>query len=169
VTRFGIQDYQPQWLNGRGHITKVHGQRLAGLVGHTLNHVWLVWDLDADAWFTDAPVLLDFGIDQVEIDHQKFDDLSITWNTTNPHRAIEDSYFHLAWQPEPLSELQTLPGRTLQAVELLQWASDRHGMANGSIAVGLDLAPAWLTIFNALDENGFEHHTPGPNYRRHRI
>ena len=168
MTRFGIQDYQPQWLNGRESVTKMHGQRLAGLV-HTLSHIWLVWDLDADEWFTDAPVLLDFRIDQVQIDHQKFDDLSITWNTTDPHRAIEDSYFHLIWRPEPMPELQALPGKKLQAVELLEWRNDCHDMANGSIAGGFDLAPDWLTVLNALDENGFEHQPPGPNYRRHRI
>jgi len=169
MNRFGIQDYQPQWLNGRKDITEAHGQRLDALTGHALNQVWLVWDLDADEWFTDAPVLLDFGIDQVEIDHQKFDDLSITWNTIDPHRAIEDASFHLAWRAGALPELRILPGRILQAVELLEWASDRHDMANGSVAIGLDLAPAWLTIFNAMDENGLEHHPPGPNYRRHRV
>jgi hypothetical protein len=169
VIRFGIHDYQPQWLNGRKNITNAHAARLAGLVGHALNHMWLVWDLDADQWFTDAPVLLDFGIDQVEIDHQKFDDLSITWNTVDPTRAMEDIHFHLAWRPEPLPQLQALPGRTLESVELLEWASDGHDVANGSVAIGFNLTPAWLTIFNALDENGFEHHPPGPNYRRHRI
>ena len=41
-------------------------------------HVWLVWDLANDVWFTHAPVLMDFGRDQLELDHQKFRDLSIT-------------------------------------------------------------------------------------------
>lgn len=169
VTRFGIQDYQPQWLNGRKNITNAHARRFAGLVGRTLNHIWLVWDIDADQWFSDAPVLLDFEIDQVEIDHQKFHDVSITWNTVDPTRAIEDSYFHLEWRPEPVPQLQALPGRTLQSVELLEWASDSQDLANGSIAIGLDLAPAWLTIFNALDENGLDYQPPGRNYRRHRV
>ncbi len=40
-------------------------------------------------------------------------------------------------------------------------------MATGSIALGLTLPTARLTIFNALDENGFEHTRPGPGYRRH--
>jgi hypothetical protein len=52
VIRFGIQDYQPRWLNGHDSIAAAHGQRLAGLAGHTLQHVWLVWDLDDDDWFT---------------------------------------------------------------------------------------------------------------------
>ncbi|MCZ7373582.1 hypothetical protein [Micromonospora sp. WMMC250] len=56
MLRYGIQDYQPQWLNGRSNIAAAHARRLAGLVGLTLQHVWLVWDLDDDEWFTDAPV-----------------------------------------------------------------------------------------------------------------
>ncbi|RLP85846.1 MULTISPECIES: hypothetical protein [unclassified Micromonospora] len=169
MTRFGIQDYQPQWLNGRSDITATHARRLGGLVGLALQHAWLVWDLDHDEWFTDAPVLLDFGAEQVEIDHQKFDDLSVTWNTINPSRAIEDPYFHLAWRPEPLPDLVDLPGRTLRHVELLEWIGGETDLANGSVAVGFDFATAWLTVFNALDENGFEHQPPEPGYRRYRI
>lgn len=169
VIRFGIQDYQPSWLNGHDAITATHGRRLAGLAGRRLRHVWLVWDLDTDEWFTDAPVLLDFGAEQVEIDHQKFDDLSITWNTIDPSRPIEDSYFHLAWRAEPLPDLTDLPGRRLCDVALLEWAGDPPDMADNSLAVGFDLAPAWLTVFNALDENGLEHQPPGSRYRPRRM
>ncbi|MFG3644922.1 hypothetical protein ACGF3C_32080 [Micromonospora sp. NPDC047762] len=169
MIRYGIQDYQPQWLDGRNTIAAAHARRLAGLVGLTLQHVWLVWDLDDDEWFTDAPVLLDFGAEQVEIDHQKFDDLSITWNTINPSRAIEDPYFHLAWRPDPTPELVNLPGHTLRHVELLEWIGGDRDLADGSLAVGFDLDPAWLTVFNALDENGFEHQKPGQHYLRYRI
>ncbi|MEV4140492.1 hypothetical protein AB0J72_51050 [Dactylosporangium sp. NPDC049742] len=165
--RFGIQGYRPRWRNGRDSIVTAHGARLAGLGGLTLRHVWLVWDLDDDEWFADAPVLLDFGAEQVEIDHQKFDDLSITWNTIDPHQAIEDPGFRLAWRAEPLPPLTELPGRTLDHVELLEWTGG--DMADGSVAVGLDLGQTWLVVYNALDENGLEHHPPGPSYRRHRL
>ena len=168
MIRYGIQDYQPQWLNSRNDITAAHARRLAALAGLTLRHVWLVWDLD-DEWFTDAPVLLDFGAEQVAIDHQKFDDLSVTWNTIDPSRAIGDSYLHLAWRPDPLPGLIDLSGRVLDHVELLEWVGGDHDMADGSLAVGFDFAPGWLTVFNAMDENGFEHHAPGPCYRRHPV
>lgn len=172
VPRFGIEDYQPRWLNGLDPITAAHGDRLAALVGSRLRHVWVVWDLDGDEWFSDAPVLLDFDGDQVEIDHQKFDEVSITWNTVDPSRTIdhlEDSSFRLAWRPEPLPDLADLCGRVLHHVELLEWVRDARDFAHGSVAVGLDLAPAWLTVVNTLDENGFEHEPPGSCYRRHRV
>ncbi|MCM0674449.1 hypothetical protein NCC78_07075 [Micromonospora phytophila] len=39
---------------------------------HGLGH------LDTDEWFADCPILLDFGADQVKVNHQNFDDLSLT-------------------------------------------------------------------------------------------
>jgi hypothetical protein len=169
--RFGIQNYRPQWLNGRDVIAAAHGSRLAALTGRTLRQVWLVWDLIGDEWFTDAPVLLDFDGEQLEVDHQKFDDVSITWNTLDPTQEIDnvaDSCFHLAWRPGPQPQLAGLAGRTLHHVELLEWIGNGYrDMAAGSISLGFDFAPAWLTIYNALDENGLEHAGPGPEYRRH--
>ncbi|WP_158690490.1 hypothetical protein [Streptomyces sp. 142MFCol3.1] len=41
----------------------------------------LVWDVQDSEWISDCPVLLDFTGEQVEINHAKFDDLSIAWNT----------------------------------------------------------------------------------------
>ena len=171
MARFGIQDYEPDWLNGRVSITAAHGQRLTALAGRTLQHVWLVWDLDADEWFEDAPVLLDFGDERVGIDHQKFDDLCITWNTVDPTCAIEDPSdedpFNLAWRPDPTPQLAELAGLTLNCVELLEWVGADDDMANGSVAIGLDLTSTWLTIFNALDENGLAFGPPDSSYRHH--
>ncbi|BCJ50417.1 hypothetical protein Asp14428_18920 [Actinoplanes sp. NBRC 14428] len=173
MARFGIKDYEPEWLNGRDRITALHGQRLARLAGRTLEHIWLVWDLDADKWFEDAPVILDFGDERVSIDHQKFDDLCITWNAVDPIRSIQDPAdedpFNLAWRPEPTLRLVELAGRTLNRVELLEWVGGMDDMANGSIAIGFDLAPDWLTIFNALDENGLAFGPPDDCYRRHHL
>jgi hypothetical protein len=154
MARFGIQGYEPQWLRARDEITAAHSRRLVRLTGRTLRHVWLVWDLEADRWFADAPVLLDFDGERVGVDHQRFDDLCITWNAIDPARAIESSSADLAWRPEPMPQLAGLPGRPLRGVELFDWAGADVGMAAGGVAIGLSLAGAWLTIFNAEDENG---------------
>jgi hypothetical protein len=170
--RFGIEDYEPEWLNGRDSITDAHGRRLARLAGRTLRHIWLLWDRNADEWFADAPVLLDIDGERVGIDHQKFDDLCVTWDTIDPTLPIEasfdqDSLFDLAWRPEPTPQLAELVGRTLNRVVLLEWAGGDDDMANGSVAIGFDLTPGWLTIFNALDENGLAFGPPDDRYRHH--
>ncbi|MEU4162136.1 hypothetical protein [Actinoplanes sp. NPDC026670] len=167
--RFGIQDYEPRWLRGRDSITAVHGLRLAGLAGRTLTHVWVVWDLDDDEWFTNAPVVLDFDDERVSIDHQKFDDLCITWNTVDPSRPIEITGFNLAWRPDATPQLAELAGQTLHHTALLEWDGGRGDMANGNVTIGFDFSPYWLTIFNALDENGFDFGEPDKRYRHHRL
>ncbi|MDQ7807286.1 hypothetical protein Q5425_26420 [Amycolatopsis sp. A133] len=86
MSYFDIRGYQPRWLSGCQAITVAHGRRLRALVGRRLRHVWLLWDLDADEWFADGPVLLDFDGEQAEVNHYEFDDLSITWNTIDPVR-----------------------------------------------------------------------------------
>jgi hypothetical protein len=171
--RFGIQDYEPDWLSGREAVTAAHGERLAHLAGRTLQHIWLVWDRRADEWFPDAPVLLDLGDERVSVDHQKFDDLCLTWDTLDPARTIEDAGedwpFDLVWRPEPTPQLAELAGRTLHGVQLLVRAGGRHDLADQSVAIGLDLAPDWLTVFNAMDENGLAAGPPDSRYRRHPV
>jgi hypothetical protein len=57
------------------------------LVDRRLTRALLVWDLDEDKWFADCPILLDFEGEQVENNHGKFDELSITWHTIDPARS----------------------------------------------------------------------------------
>jgi len=73
----------------------------------------MVWDLQDDEWFCDCPVLFDFDGEQVEINHQKFDDLSVTWNTIDTRRPVQWPDFRLRWRPEPLSGLLSLRGLSL--------------------------------------------------------
>jgi hypothetical protein len=168
VFNFGIDGYQPQWINGLSTITAVHGDRLRTLTGRTLTRTWLVWDLTEDSWWADCPVLLDFDGEQVEINHQKFDDLSITWNTVEPAQPVTwptADNLRLAWRNDATPELTALHGQTLKAVELLECES--NDIANGMVAVGFTLTNGHLTIYNALDENGLQFQPPTVNYRRH--
>ena len=52
-------------------------------------------------------------------------------------------------------------------MELLEYVGG--DMADGSVALGLGFADDWLTIYNALDENGIEVGEISPQYRRHRL
>lgn len=100
--------------SGTEPIAATHGRRLAELVGRTLHHVWLVWDLRADEWFSDCPVVLDFGDERVEIIHQKFDDLSITFNSIDPRQPVTwptSDDFQLAWRAERSSGSKSSAGK----------------------------------------------------------
>ncbi|MEW9530943.1 hypothetical protein [Microbispora sp. NPDC049125] len=163
---FGIPGYRPDWLSGRKRITAVHGPRLARLVGRKLTRTLVVWDLDEDEWFPDCPVLLDFEGEQVEINHWKFDEVSITWNTVDPARALDWPDFHMAWRDDVPDELAVLVGQPCSAVELLMWRSRDH-VEGTIVSLGFGFPNGQVTIYNALDENGMEFTPPGDLYTRY--
>ena len=161
---YGIPGYEPDWIRERPTIAAAHGERLTGLVGRRLTSAWIVWDTDKDTWFADCPVLLDFDGERVEINHYKFDDISITWNTIDRTLPLHWADFHLRWRDDKPPGFTVLRGQTLQKVELLEWGG--HDMANGSVAIGFTFPTGCVEIFNALDENGLSFGPPHPNYIR---
>ncbi|MFE9134479.1 hypothetical protein [Streptomyces sp. NPDC007355] len=162
---FGIAGYQPAWLVGRSEVARAQGNRLRGLAGRTLTSVWMVWDLRDDEWFCDCPVLFDFDGEQVEINHHKLDDLSLTWNMIDPTRPVRWPGFDLQWRPAPLPELQDLRGLPLKGVELLEWTGE--DVAQGNVDISFVFDTGRVTVFNALDENGVSFDAPGPSRRTH--
>ena len=164
---FGIESYRPLWLNGRSAVVAGHGRRLRGLIGRPLTHAWVVCDVQINEWFPDCPVLLDFTGEQVEVNHQKFDDLSITWNTVDPHQPVTWPDFDLQWRHDALPELCSLQDQILQDVELLEWAGT--DMAQGTVAVSFRFPHGQLTIANALDENELAFGPPESRYLRHSL
>jgi hypothetical protein len=165
VLDFDIETYDPEWLRGRAAITARHGDRLRALVGKTLARAWLLWDVADGTWFADAPVLLDFGGEQVEIQHQKFDDLSVSWNSLTPRGSAHWPGFDLRWRHDAMPALTSLQGQVMQDVELLEW---RGGdAARGMVAIGFIFRHGRVTVFNALDENGLSFTAPEPDYECH--
>lgn len=139
------------------------------LTGRRLTQTFVVWDLEGDAWFSDGLVLLDFEGEQVEIVHQKFDELSITWNTVDPSQPLDwgGQSLRLAWRPDVPSELVELSGQRLRNVELLEWTGE--DVAQGMVAVSFAFPDGRVTVCNALDENGMEFGFPDRRYARHRL
>ena len=170
MSDFGIDGYQPGWLNGKDQVARLHGGRLGRLVGRVLTDPWVVWDLENDEWFADCPVVLDFAGERLEVSHQKFDDLSITWNSvdvTRPPVWPTSDGFRLVWRDDVPAVLAARRGQRLEAVELLEWAGG--DLADGAVAVGLRFPDGWLTIYNGLDENALAFGQLQPQYQRHRL
>ncbi|UWE11061.1 hypothetical protein [Actinacidiphila bryophytorum] len=162
---FGIAGYQPAWSDGRRDVVREHGHRLRGLAGRTLTRVWMVWDLEDDEWFCDCPVLFDFDGQQVEVNHQKLSDLSLTWNTIDPASPVRWPGFALQWRPDPLPGLLALRGLPLTSAELLEWTG--RDVAHGNVDISFTFETGRVTVFNALDENGLTFDHPGPNQGSH--
>jgi hypothetical protein len=149
MSYFGIPRYEPHWVSGRGLITAGHTSRLESLSGRRLTDSWLVWDHKYGKWLADCPVVLNFDGEQVEICHQKFDDLSITWNAIVPTAPIEWSDDDdetpgpcwLEWRNDADARLAALNGCQFKGIELLEWRGHITDFGNGMLAVSFDFGP----------------------------
>lgn len=163
----GVEGYQPDYQRGLATIAETHRRRLAGLIGQRLTRAWLLWDREHDEWFADAPVLLEFDSEQVEVQHHKFDELSLTWNTVDPGGPVRFEDFVLCWRSDAAAVLSGLQGQSVRQVSLLEWRG--RDMASGMVAVHLVFDDGQVTVYNALDENGLSFDDPQPEYSWHRI
>lgn len=173
MSYFGIQGYEPRWIRGREAIARLYGRQLAALVGCRLDQTWLLWDQDRDEWFNDGPVLLDFDGRQLEVNHRKLHEISITWDSIDPLRQSawtwgwHGYWVQMSWRQNPRAELLDCVGRTLSAVELMEWTGG--DVADGMVALGMVFGSRCVTVFNALDENGLDFGAPDRRYRRHAV
>lgn len=160
----GIPGYVPRFQRGVRTVAASHATRLLDLVGRRLEHTWLAWDADDDTWVVDAPVILQFDGAQLEIQHQKFDELSLTWGDIDPAESNRFSGSDWSWRDDATDWVSDLGGRTVVAAELLEWCG--QDMAHGMVAVGITLhGGRRITVRNGLDENGIDLGEPGAAYR----
>lgn len=170
MSYLNIQGYAPRWRTGATAATAEHCNRLSALVGKRLDGVWLLWQCALDQWFAEGPVLVRFADEQVEINHQKFDDLSLTWDTIDPvdHNAWTIASSDnaeptpLRWREDACPRLAALRGERLCSVGLLRYTGD--DFAAEMIAPTFVFAHDRVTIANRLDENAIEFGQPPPDY-----
>jgi hypothetical protein len=164
----GIPGFTPHWLTGLQAIHAAHGARLGSLVGRTLMSADLACFVEDGSWFADCPVILDFAGERVEICHQKFDELSITWNAIDcsmPIGGWDETDFTPVWRPG-CDLLGDFIGGEVQEVALLEWRGARD-MADGMAAVEFVFDAGRFAVANGLDENVIETGMRGPAYERH--
>ena len=173
----GLSGWTPDWRAGheqRDRATPV----LRGLVGHRITATWVAWDPDDDSWFNDAPVVLVFDDGrQLELCWQKFDDLSITWDTLD--LSVTPTWFErpLAWRRDALDVLRDVAGAT---VTDLAWTEHRLVIGrsrwwrrDGSVSwlVGglwLGTDAGGVLVHDGLDENRLAGVLPTPG-REHGV
>ena len=157
-----VSGWRPDFLSADEHIDR-HSARLRALVGHRLIETWTVWIVDDD-WFADLPVVMRFNDGtQMEVCWEKFDDLSLTWNTidlSNTPRAWVD--WPLEWRRDAHADLMSGTGGIVADVRATTFLFETQNVDDPE-----DKSAAWLTaglwvatdcgdlhVFNALDENG---------------
>ncbi|GAA5019182.1 hypothetical protein GCM10023317_61180 [Actinopolymorpha pittospori] len=145
---------------------------LTALSGRLIDSSWLVWNEEHDEWFADLPVVLNLDDGrQLEVSWQKFDELSITWNTidTQVSPRWPWPYWPLSWRRAGHPALLANEGSRIIGV-----AATMHRFVTTQVEPPTgERAEVWLTsalwlqttgpglhIFNALDENGLSDTAP---------
>ncbi|MEV7531865.1 hypothetical protein [Streptomyces hydrogenans] len=168
--RWGISGFEPSFLTGLDAVRQVHGPRLAALAGRRLTGFAVVRFAEDGEWFADCPVVLDFEGAQVEVCHQKLDELSIGWDTIDTTAAVTGwEWYELTprWSRED-ERLVPFVGEELREVALLERRPDGRDLAAGTVAVEFSFARGRLRIANGLDENRVEVGAAPPGHVRHR-
>jgi len=162
----GIPGYRPVWRSGASEVLAHWGEVVEGLVGGCLEQIRLLYASDGE-WFCDAPVLLHIGDTVLEICHNKFDELSITCDTIDSARPVEWDWGDRSWEwrKSDLTETSPLTGQTVTSMGFVEWRGERDDIANGMVALRLDVGDETLLVFNGLDENAVAVGPPDPRYR----
>jgi hypothetical protein len=177
MTDGDVSGWRPTWEPAETHL-QTHAERLRSLRGRRISDAWIVWNLEHDRWFADLPVVVQFGDGlQLEVSWQKFDDLSITWNTidlaVSPHAWVT---WPLEWRSQAYPALSNVTNHQVVQVEATQHLFTTQALSapNDSRStwimsgIWLQTAHSGLHIFNALDENGLSNERPlaSPELRR---
>ena len=149
-----IQGYTPEWVLDKSKAEELIEKLSNNWVGKTIECSYVGWYTPDDSWYEDFPIILIIDGEKVEICWQQFDSLSITKNQINLDNCI--SYDEIVpYKKNALAELNRAMGKKILSVKL--------GMSSMTIedkmipminSVDFELENGFLTIFNALDENG---------------
>lgn len=164
-----VSGWKPDFLSADLQLEK-QASLLSALVGDHVVAAWTVWMVDQDEWFADLPVVLELKSGrQMELCWEKFDDLSVTWDTIDlavtPKAWVD---WPLEWRREENSPFGPIFGSPITEV-----AASRLLFRTENVDHPDDVRATWLTtglwigtqagglhVFNALDENGVSGNRP---------
>ncbi|GAA1367146.1 MULTISPECIES: hypothetical protein [Catellatospora] len=150
----GIDGYDPVWHHDAGALAAAHRNRFARVIGQPLVGSWLVWDLDAEAWFTGGPVVFGFPDANIEITHRKFDECAISWDTIDLQAQLDWPGLRLDWWADTHPAILSARGRPLTRVNLIERISPTAWRPHVLHALEFFFGDLRVALFNAMDENG---------------
>lgn len=114
MTDWDVSGWEPAWQRGQSGV-EAHREGLLSLRGHAITNSWIIWNLDDDEWFADGPVVIGFDDGRhLEVCWQKFDDISISWNTIDPsHQPAASVTWSMQWRSQAHPALAAIGGETV--------------------------------------------------------
>jgi hypothetical protein len=119
--------------------------RLRALVGKRVTAGFTGWFPGGNRLVPGAPVLLAFdGGEQLELAWQKWDDLSVTWNTVDPAAQPEIHGHPYEWRPDAPAEVAAIVGLTVTGLAVSEgpYFNDVDLIAGGPLP--MDAVAGWV-------------------------
>ena len=149
-----IQGYKPEWVLDKVKAEKLIDCWSRNWVGKSIEKTLVGWYEPDDSWYEDLPIILIIDGEQIEICWQQFDSLSITKNQIDVNDCV--SYDEkIPYRENMLITLNQAIGKKIVDVKLGMSSMTLEGKTIPMInSVDFELENGFLTIYNALDENG---------------
>ncbi|MEM9862340.1 MAG: hypothetical protein AAF938_12020 [Myxococcota bacterium] len=113
-----IRDWRPQRFFTVEALEGALRDQLRRMIGRKLDEVWVVWDLDSNEWFCDAPVLLVVDGQQLEVSVHNLDELHVSLDAIDrsaPFGWVDEPQlnFDLEWRCNPSLVPGSILGQTV--------------------------------------------------------
>ena len=149
-----IEGYSPQWVLKKQEALETVSRFGERWIGRTIEETYVGWYSKDDSWYADLPVILVIGGEQFDVCWQKFDSLSITNGQLSKY-CCKSYGEEFPYRKDALVELSCSVGKKIEAVELGMSSMTLDGELIPMInSLDFYLVGGFLSIFNALDENG---------------
>lgn len=155
-----VRSYAPDAYRSAAELEAALGNDLESFVGEKLDDIWLVWDVEGNEWFCDAPVILGVAGKQIEVSAHKLDELYVSIDGIDRRLPLgwpDDNILQLEWRRNPSIVPEALLGRTILGFGAAELAFDLADFVGTSpwVLVSFECAldGGHLAIENGLDEN----------------
>ncbi|MBJ7557026.1 hypothetical protein [Marinomonas spartinae] len=149
-----IQGYNPEWVEDKEAAIELVKSYSRKWIGNTISSSYVGWFSPDNEWDENLPIVLIIGDVQYEICWQKFDSLAITSKQINLYHCICSGEL-TPYKRNYHEAINKCLEKEIVSVELGMSSMTLEGKVLPMInSIDFHLVGGFLTIYNALDENG---------------
>lgn len=163
----GIKNYNPIMYTNVSNLIENYRIQLEGLIGKTIQKIWVAWEQDQDEWFNDCPVIICFDECQLELCAYKMDEFAVTFDKILVSQKLcwYGTDLKLNWEENKMEDLHDVRGKKVMEIEMIE-RRETNATEFYLAGMGFHLNNGYFAICNGLDENVIiKHREESPNYK----
>lgn len=149
------------------NLLEDHRTQLEGLIGKTIQKIWVAWEQNQDEWFNDCPVIICFDECQLELCAYKMDEFAVTFDKILVPQKLcwYGSDLKLNWEENKMEDLHDVRGKQVIGIEMIE-RRETEAADFYLAGMGFHLNDGYFAICNGLDENMIiKHREESPSYK----